>query len=232
MGNHSADADNGLNEQLVLQRVLHVDGDLFQIFCRSRIAQLLYNGNIRFVDAYHEILQLIGEQAGQHVHSGHIAMTNLPHQEHHTGRIGCKMQFLCPNVNITGQDIIHNNILNEGATVVLFLVVALCIIQRDMYHIAKQLRLLVITGAKRSILKHTGAVENCAEGLLCKGNCLLAGAVYLNGSIRPPLTQQRNICAGYHTALTVNHTKQPVRHIIQLLNDSLKNTIGHFLRLP
>ena len=114
-----ADADNGTNPQLIAQGILHSHSQLLQLLAGGVGADLLHNSHIRLVDAQDKVLHFVGKHSGHHIHRSHIAVTNLADQEHRPGGIGGKVQLLCPDVNITGENVIHDNILDKGAPVML-----------------------------------------------------------------------------------------------------------------
>lgn len=78
------------------------------------------------------------------------------------------MQFLGADINITGQDIVHDDILDEGAPVMLFFVEDLGVIQGDIGHGAEGFGQLVLTGAEHGVLIQIGAAHNGLEAFLGK----------------------------------------------------------------
>ena len=104
MLSHSTDTNDGLDEQLAAEGILHVRGHLLQLTLSGMGGQLLDNSHVGFVDAEHEILELVREQAGDHVHSSHVAVADLPYQEHGPGGIGGEVElaynFLKPGFSV------------------------------------------------------------------------------------------------------------------------------------
>ena len=159
-------------------------------------------------------------------------MTDLTNQEYRPGRVGGKMQLLGADINITGQDVVHDDILYKGAPVMLLLVEGLGIIQGDIGHIAENGGLLVVTGAENGILKAVGAAHNGAERLLPIGHHAVTGTGSLHSSLCPTLSQQGGIGAGNDTALGIDDAEGAACDIFQLDDYTLKYAVRHFAVLP
>ena len=102
--------------------------DLFQllIFCH-----LAYHNHIGLVDADNKVLHPVREEVGQHIHGRNIPVTQLTDQKYGSEGIGGKMQLLGADINIAGENIVHQDILHEGAAVVLFFIECSCIVYRN-----------------------------------------------------------------------------------------------------
>ena len=158
-------------------------------------------------------------------------MTHLPDQEYSTGCVSREVQLLGTDVNITGQNIVHDDVLNKGSPVMLFLIEDLGIVQGDICQLTEASGCIIITGAEHGILVIIGIANNSLKTLLPEGHNAFSGTAYPQGGIGPPLTQQGNIGTGDHTALGIDDTKGAVRNLFQLDDHALKNTVGHF-RVP
>ena len=227
MVGNRADTDHGLNEQLALQLLLHGPGHSLQLLSLLATLQLLDHSDIGLVDAQGKVQLLVAEVVGDHIHGSHIGMTHLTNQEHSSGSIGSEMQFLCTDIDIAGQDVIHNNILNEGASVVLFLVESLCIVQGDESHGAASLCALVIAGAEHGVLEEISSGHHGTEGLLVEGDHMVACSSDPHSSICPTLTLQVGVGAANHITFGIDHAESTLSHILQLNHYTLKNTTGH-----
>ena len=205
--------DHRLDAQLVLQHLFHFPGHFFQVRRSSGRGDLLDHCHIGLIDTQHKVLTLVGEQTRQHIHRSHICMAHLTNQEHHPGCIGNEMQLLCPNVNITGQDVIHDNIFDKGAPVMLLFIEVLGIIQCDIGHHTAAAGRFIRTGAKHSVLKCTRATEDRLEAFLIELNDGLYSTCNLYSCIRPVLTQQCHVGAGNNTALAINYAEHPLGNI-------------------
>ena len=204
---HGADADDGLDEQLVAQGVLDLLGKLFQFLGRGVAGQLLDHSDVGLVNADDEILQLIREHAGQHIHGSYVPSAQLANQEHSSGGIGGKVQLLGPDIDIAGKDVVHDDVLHECAPVVLLFIEDLGIVQGNVSQAAVCTGQFIVTGAEHSVLKLVGAAHDGTEGLLGKGDEGLGGAGDLQSSVGPPLTQQGYIGAGYDTTFCIDHAE-------------------------
>ena len=159
-------------------------------------------------------------------------MAHLADQEHRPGGVCCKVQLLGPDVDITGQDVVHDNILDKGTPVMLLLIEGFGIVQGDEGHLAEASGSLIVAGAEHGVLKIVGVAHNGLEGFLRKGNDALGGVANLQRGIRPALTKHRHIRAGNHAAFRINHAEHAVGNIPQLDDNALKNTIGHLSVTP
>ena len=137
------------------------------------------------------------------------------------------MQLLGPDIDITGEDIVHDDVLHKGTPVVLFLVEALGIAEGDVGQVAEALGDLIIAGAENGILKEIGIAHDGLEAFLAEGDQTVTGVAHFQGGIAPPLSQQGCIGAGNHAALGIDDTKGMVRDISKLNDYTLKNTVGH-----
>ena len=227
MVGHGADADDGLDPQLVFQGVLHRLGDLLQVLGGRPAGDLLDDRHVAFVDGQDKVLHLVREHPRQHVHGGHVAVTHLPDEEHRPGGVGGKVQLLGADVNITGQDIVHDDILHKGSPVMLLLVEGLGIVQGDIGHLAEAPCHLVVAGAENGVFQHVGIAQNGLEAALAEGDDAVGGVGHLQRGVRPALTQNGHIGAGNHAPLGIDYAEAAVRNIPQLNNDTLKNAVGH-----
>ena len=224
---HGADTDDGLDPQFVFQGVLHGLCDLLQVLGGRPAGDLLDDRHVAFVDGQDEVLHLVREHSRQHIHGGNIAVTHLTDEEHRPGRVGGEVQLLGADVNITGQNVVHDDIFHKGAPVVLLLIEGLGIVQGDIGHLAEAAGSLVVAGAENGIFQHIGIAQNGLEAALTEGDDAVGGATHLQRGVRPALTQNGHIGAGNHAPLGIDHAEAAVRNIPQLNNDTLKNAVGH-----
>ena len=210
---HGANTDGGLDPQLVFQRVFDVHRDFLQLLAGGIDRDLLDHRNIRLIDAQDKVLHLVREHTGQNIHGSHVTAAHLTDEEHGSGGIGSKMELLGPDVDIPGKDIVHDDILDEGAPVVLLLIKDLRVIQRNVSHGAEGSGHLIVAGAEDGVFKEIGAADNGLEALLGKGHHALRSADPQRG-IWPALSKQRNVRAGHNAALRVDDSECSVRNIL------------------
>ena len=137
------------------------------------------------------------------------------------------MKLLGADIDIAGQDIVHDDILDKGAPVMLLLIKVLGVTQRDIGHGAEGLGKLVVAGAEHGVLKEVGAANDGLEALLAEGDHALARGGDLQRGIAPPLTQQGGIGTGNNAPLGIDHTKGMTGDLFQLDDYVLENTVGH-----
>ena len=129
MAGIGADADDGLDAQLFHQGLFNGLGGFQDLLRAVGGGQGLDHHDVRLVDVQHKILLLVHKQPLNQLHRGHIRVFHLPHQQHHPGLIGDKMQLLGPDIHVAGQDVVGNNVLYEGGLVVLLLVIVLGLVE-------------------------------------------------------------------------------------------------------
>ena len=142
------------------------------------------------------------------------------------------MQLLGPKVNIAGEDVVHDDVLDEGAPVMLFLIEGLGLAEGDVGKVAVGLGLLVLAGAEHGVLKGVVAVDQGPEVPLPVEQAPVGAVGDAAYGIGPALTLQRQVGAGHHEALGIDDAEFPVRHIFELDHYTLKHTVGHHSILP
>ena len=140
-------------------------------------------------------------------------MAGLPDKEDCARCVGGEMQLLGSDINIAGQNVIHDNILDKGATVMLLLIEGLGIIQRNVSHSAGGSCSVIGAGAEDRIFKVIGAVNDRLEGTLTEGGNAVAGTGDLPGCILPAFAQQRSIGTGNHVTIGINDAEGMLRNI-------------------
>ena len=123
------------------------------------------------------------------------------------------MQLLGADVNITWQNIVHDDVLDEGTPVMLFLVEGLGIVQGNIGQLAEAAGDLIVAAAENRILKIVGIADDRLKALLSKGNDGVGRTANLQRSVAPPFPQHGHIGAGNYTALGIDDTKNAVGHI-------------------
>ena len=133
------------------------------------------------------------------------------------------MQLLCPDIDIPGQNIVGNNILDKGGLIVLFLIAGLGLVHRHGGKNADAPCCAVVAVDKHGVLKlavqapeqAVGALRGC-ENLFrdVPGNVAYLVQV---GSDHAQLT------ARHDKALAVHDADGALRGILELENHTLKN---------
>ena len=181
----SGNADHGFDKQLGPERLLDGLGRLQKFGLFRTWCDLLDDGDVCLVDGQNKILLLIREHAGKHIDGGNVRPAYLPDEEHSARRVGDKMQFLRTDIDIARQDIVGDDVLDEGSLVVLFLIVGLRTIERDVGHDAQALGDLIIALGKHGIVKIGTPGNKRLEGLFIDNDNGIRGAVKLDHGLGP-----------------------------------------------
>lgn len=137
------------------------------------------------------------------------------------------MQFLGADIDVAGEDIVGDDILDEGALVVLFLVVGLRTVERDVGHDAEASGSLIVALGEHGIVKVGAPGNERLEGLFVDDNDGVRGAVELDDCLGPFFADQRGVAAGDHVAVSVNDADDAVGGLLHLDDHTLKNATGH-----
>jgi len=100
------------------------------------------------------------------------------------------MQFLGADIDVAGEDIVGDDILDEGALVVLFLVVGLRTVERDVGHDAEASGSLIVALGEHGIVKVGAPGNERLEGLFVDDNDGVRGAVELDDCLGPFFADQ------------------------------------------
>ena len=221
------DADHGLDEQLGPERLLDGLGRLQKLCLLRAGGELLDDGDVRLVDGEDKVLLLVGEHAGQHVDGGHVGPADLPDEKDGARRVGDEMQLLGADIDVAGEDIVGDDVLDESALVVLFLVVGLRTVERDVGHDAEASGSLIVALGEHGIVKVGAPGNERLEGLFVDDNDGVRGAVELDDCLGPFFADQRGVAAGDHVAVSVNDADDAVGGLLHLDDHTLKNATGH-----
>ena len=104
------------------------------------------------------------------------------------------MKLLRPDVDIPGKDIVHNDVFDKGAPVVLFLIESPGIVKGNIRHGTKAKGSSIVTGAKHGIFQPVAGAKHRPECLLPIGKGILPGYSNPLGNLLPVLAQQGSIC--------------------------------------
>ena len=95
----------------------------------------------------------IREHVLDQLEHGDIRHVHLTHQQHSARHVGGKMQLLGTHIHVAGENVVRNDVLDEGSLVVLFLKVCAGLRHADGRENADAARRLVIALDKHGILK-------------------------------------------------------------------------------
>ena len=137
------------------------------------------------------------------------------------------MQLLRADIDIARQDIVGDDILDEGSLVVLFLIVGLRAVERDIGHDAQAPGGLVVALGKHSVVKIGAPGNERLEGLFIDNDDGIRGAVELDDGLGPFFPDAGSVAAGDHGAVGVDHADHAVGRLLHLDDHTLKNAAGH-----
>ena len=228
-----ADADDTLEIEIVVQLLLDLLGDLVNFLVAVRgTGQLLDEDEIRLVDTEDEVLLPVGEHVGNGFERGHIGALRLADQQNGTGYVRSKVQLFGADVDISRQDIVGDDVLDEDRLVVLFLVIDLCLLKSDRGKDAHAARRGVMAIHKDGIIQPRAQP---ADGLICAeiGREDLIGIIAEAAvKIIELRADHGKLAARGNDSLIVHNADAPVGGILHLDDDALENPAGHNVCLP
>src|SRR5699024_4495894 len=146
-----------------------------------------------------------------------------PHDEHHAGHVGGKVQLPGLGVNIAGQDVVQHHILDEIGFVELFVVVLLDALQADGQHGGKLAGRLVHALYEHRIIVVLG-VGKLLIAVTAPGKAVLTGHA-LGHKVLLHLADQIQLRAGDDGAGLVHHTDHTVDRVLHLVDHALKYSV-------
>ena len=227
MARDGGDADDGLDEQLGPERLLDGLRRLQKLALFRAGGDLLDDGDIRLVDGQDKVLLLVREHTGKHVDGGNVRPAYLPDEEDGARRVGDEVQLLRADIDIARQNVVGDDILDEGSLVMLFLIVGLRAVERDVGHDAQTSGDLVVALGKHGVVKVGAPGNERLEGLFVDDDNGVRGAVELDNGLGPFFPDARGVAAGDHGAVGVDHADHAVGRLLHLDDHTLKNAAGH-----
>ena len=129
--NNGGNTDRNLSIEFSAQCVCNVGSDLFDLLGINTGLDVLDKHDVVLTNRDHVILGLIREHVLQHLKGHHIGLAVELDQEDDSALLGVEVQLLGLDVNIAGENVVENDVLDERALVVLFVVEALDISEED-----------------------------------------------------------------------------------------------------
>ena len=166
VADHGADADGGLDLQVLGQGVLNALGNAVDLFAVAPLSEGLDDSDVRLVDGDDKILLAVGEQALDHVHRRDLRRAHLPDQKDRPEGLRGEVELLGTDVDIPQQDVVGDDGLHKGGLVVLLLIVGLGAVQGHRHHGADELGLLVTALDKGGIIVVGPPADQRFEGLV------------------------------------------------------------------
>ena len=162
-----------------------------------------------------------------HVHRGDLCRANLAHQEHGPLGLGGKVQLLGADVDVAQQDVVRDDALDKGGLVVLLLVVSFGAVQGHGDHGADELGLLVAALDEGGVVKVGAAADQGLKALVPVDHHGRLVDVQGGSGALPFFADPGQLITGHHSTLVVNDADDPVRTLLHLEHNTLKNSAGH-----
>ena len=225
---HGADAHEHAALAVDAQSFFDPQGHLLHIAGTSVFVHLVDQHHVLLAHAENEVVLPVGEQAlNQIQRSGLHPVVHRADDEHAPVHLGGHMQLLGPHVDIADEDVVGDDILHEGALVVLLFIIALGRVQRHGRHGAHRAADAVVAAGEHRIVKVSAPAGQCLEGLALQGHTLAVGL--LNGLyiFAPLLADPRQLAARDNGSLGVDDPDGAVGGLFELQHYILKNSTGH-----
>ena len=177
-----------------------------------------------------EILLLVREHTGHNVDRRDIGRLLLTNEEYHARHIVAEVQLAGLDVNIARQDVVQNDILDEGRLVVLFVIQRLDIVDRNRNQRADAARQLVLALYEYGVFQTRRTVSCNMVGITAETNDL-AGEAQLSDCFLPHFTDTRQIGTCYNRTACVNNADRTIHRILHLQNNRLEQSRSHFHHL-
>ena len=227
MARHGADADDGFDEKLGVERLLNRLCDLDELFALGVRLDLLDDRNVRLIDGQYEVLLSVGEHACHHVHGRNVGSSDLPDEEHRARHVCYEMQLLGTDVHIAGQNVVGDDIFDKGSLVMLLFIIGLRAVERHVGHDAQASCDFVVALGEYGIVEIRAPADQRLEGLLVDHDNGIRRAVEPDDRLRPFFADQGRITTGNDVAVGVDHADHTVGSFLHLYDDTLKNATGH-----
>ena len=222
---HCADTHGAVGVELPGEGIHDGAGQLVDILLVDIGLDLLDQGDIRLVDIDDEILVLVREQVLQHVVGGDIILLGDLDQHAHPAHVKVEVQLMGFQIDVPGQDVVQDHVLDEVAPVVFLVVVLLDVIQRHGQD-AHELGGLRVGALHEHGILRPGLSPEGLEGVPPGEEDLAVGEL-LRGDPLADLPNPPQLTAGNDHRRLVNDAQRPVDGIPHLMDDPLKQTIGH-----
>ena len=228
MLSHGADAHEHAALAVDAQSFLDAQGHLFQIGGVGVLVQLMDQHHVLLAYAQHKIVLPIGEQALHQIQRcGFQPVVHRANHKYAAVHLGGHMQFLGPHVNVADEDIVGDDVLHEGALIVLLLIIALGGIQRHGSHGAYGAANAVITAGEHRIIKVAAPAGQCLKGLAFQRHALAVGLLDGLYIFAPLLADPRQLAARDNGSLGIDDPDGAVGGLFELQHYILKNSTGH-----
>ena len=161
------------------------------------------------------ILLLVREHAGHDVDRRYIGRLLLTDEEDHARHIVAEMQLAGFDVNIAGQDVVQNDILDEGRLVVLFVIQRLDVVDGYRHQRADAARQLILALHEYRILQTRGTVSRNMVGITAEPDDLSCEA-QLSDRLLAHFTDTGQIGARDDRAARIHNANGAIHRVLHL----------------
>ena len=225
---HGADTDEHTALAVDPQSLLDPLGHLFQFSAGGVLIHLVDQHHILLAHAENEVVLPVREQALNHVQRRRLhPLIHRTDDKHAAVYLGGHVQFLGSHVNIADQYVIGNDVLHEGALVMLLFIVAFGGVQRHSRHGTHRASNAVVTAGKHRIVKVSTPAGQCLKGLALQRHTLAVSLLDGLHIFAPLFADTGQLAARDDRALRIDYTDGPIGGFLELQHYILKNSSGH-----
>ena len=227
--NDGADTYDHAGIEFAAQRVHNRTRQLFDVLAVDAALDFLDQHDVLFTDVENKILLFVRKEILDDVKCRDVVGGNDPHQQYHTVDIGVKVQLARLDINIAWQDVFQNDIFDEVVAVIFFIVVLLDACKGNSKNVAEFCRCFI------------GALYKYCVVRLCAGTERFVGVTIAHKDIGILVEIQHQILVGLADScqvtarnsdrIAVYNTDDPIDRLPHLMNDSLKQSVGH-IQIP
>ena len=228
MERQRADAHEHAALAVLAEGDLDAGGHGLHILGGGVLVHLVDQRHVMLAHAEDEVVLPVGEQRLHHVHGDAVQpVVHGTDDEHAAGDLGVHMQLLGAHVDVGNEDVVGDDILDEGALVVLLLVVALGGVQGNGGHGADGAAHAVVAGSEHGVVKAAAPAGQRLEILALQRNAGTIGGDDRLHILAPLLADSRQLTAGDDGTLGVDNADRAVSRLLELKYRVLKDPAGH-----
>ena len=173
----------------------------------------------------HVVLGLIREHVLQHFKGHHIGLAVELDQEDDSALLGVEVQLLGLDIDIAGQNIVQDDILDKGTLVILLIVQILDIAKRNGQQLGHLFSHLVLTLNEYNVLCLGTAADRTVS--ITGGGHHVGGISKLIANALLDLADLDKLGASNNDAVFVNDADHAIDRILHLVNHTLEQSVRH-----
>ena len=220
---HRADTHSTVGVELAGEGVHNGTGQLVDVFLIDVGLNLLDQGDVRLVDIDDEVLVLIGEQVLEHIVGGDVVLLGNLHQHAHPADVRIEMELVALEIDVTGQDVIQDDVFDKVAPVVLLVVILLDAVEGHGQDFDIFLGLRVLAGHKHGVLRAGTAAEGLEAVFIRLEHVYRSHLLWRDFLADLPNLPQ--LAAGDDYGGLIHNADGTVDGITHLVDDTLKQSV-------